>query len=299
MKENIFINNSLKISITNVCNYDCSYCSNEGQTHENKEYIDLNFIKQLCENIQKEEIYTRRVNITGGEPLLHKQLIEIVKEFAKVSECIALNTNASLLNKEKILELKNAGVSALKIGIDSIVGEQTKPCMKNTKNYVDIVKENIVFAKEVVPDTSLDVVLSEFNIDKMESIIEFIVSNKLNNSIFIELVQDDFWNNGNIPNKGIDFEVLLELLKKQNENLNYSYNEKKGLYSIKMAEDVTVFYALDYCTLKLCGSLCTRINSKGEMVPCIKEGIGIKLDLNKEIGTQISEANKKSFCNIN
>ena len=60
---------------------------------------------------------------------MHKQLIEIVKEFAKVSECVALNTNASLLNKEKILELKNAGVSALKIGIDSIVGEQTKPCL--------------------------------------------------------------------------------------------------------------------------------------------------------------------------
>lgn len=188
MKENVFINNSLKISITNVCNYDCSYCSNEGQTHDSKEYIDLKFVKQLCKKILEENIYVKRINITGGEPLLHPKLNEIVKEFAKVTECVALNTNASLLNKEKIIQLAKDGVTAFKIGIDSFSGKMTKPCMNVTKNYLDIVKDNIIFAKEIIPDTSLDVVLSEFNSDTVEEVISFIIEHKLNNSIFIDLV---------------------------------------------------------------------------------------------------------------
>ena len=218
MKKGIFINDSLKISITNVCNYDCSYCSNEGQEHTEKEFLDIDYVKKLCNSIKNEEIYVRRVNITRGKPLLHPQLIEIVKCFSDISEQIAINTNASLLSKEKIFELKNAGTTSLKIGIDSIEGNLTKPCMKCTKNYVDIVKQNIILAKDIIPDTSLDIVLSDFNIDKMDSIIDFIITHKLNNSIFIELVQEDFWNNGVIPNRGMEKEELIELLKKRNGN---------------------------------------------------------------------------------
>lgn len=299
MKENVLINNSLKISITNVCNYDCTYCSNEGQTHDSKEFIDLKFVKQLCEKILEENIYVKRVNITGGEPLLHPKLNEIVKEFAKVTECVALNTNASLLTREKITQLAKEGITALKIGIDSVSGKMTKPCMNMAKNYLDIVKDNIIFAKKIIPDTSLDVVLSEFNKDTVDEVIRFIIEHKLNNSIFIDLVQEDFWKNGIIPGKGIEVEHLLELLRKQADKIDVTYNEKKGLYSIIINENINISYALDYCTLKLCGNLCTRVNSTGEMVPCIKEGKGIKLYLDQNIEEQIVEANKKSFCNIN
>lgn len=299
MRENVLINNSLKISITNVCNYDCTYCSNEGQTHNSKEYIDLKFVKQLCEKILEENIYVKRVNITGGEPLLHPKLNDIVKEFAKVTECVALNTNASLLTKKKIIQLAKDGVSALKIGIDSVSGKMTKPCMNMTKNYLDIVKDNIIFAKEIIPDTSLDVVLSEFNKDMVDEVIKFIIEHKLNNSIFIDLVQEDFWKNGIIPEKGIEVEHLLELLRKQANKIDVTYNEKKGLYSIVINDTINIAYALDYCFLKLCGNLCTRVNSMGEIVPCIKEGKGIKLYLERNIEEQIVEANEKSFCNIN
>lgn len=61
----------------------------------------------------------------------------------------------------------------------------------------------------------------------MDSIIDFIITHKLNNSIFIELVQEDFWNNGVIPNRGMEKEELIELLKKEIKNLELAIIKKK------------------------------------------------------------------------
>lgn len=100
-KISCLFNDRLRISITDACNYKCFYCSNEGQDHGQCNMISLNFLYRLFEKIQDENIYVKKLNITGGEPTLHPDLMEILHASCKISENVTLNTNGSLLDKKR------------------------------------------------------------------------------------------------------------------------------------------------------------------------------------------------------
>lgn len=67
----------------------------------------------------------RRVRITGGEPLLHPQLLEVVGAIANIDgvEDLALTTNGTRL-AERALALRKAGLQRLNVSIDSLVPER-------------------------------------------------------------------------------------------------------------------------------------------------------------------------------
>ena len=87
------------------CFLHCNWCFNKNNLTNTLLTYD-SAIRIIEENRE----FITSVCLTGGEPLLHPKLKEIVREFANRTECVALNTNASLLKYEKILELKKYGV---------------------------------------------------------------------------------------------------------------------------------------------------------------------------------------------
>ncbi len=100
---------SIEIAITYACNFKCPGCYAEDlkttkPTMLSKEMV-LGFIKKYK---------PMHVNITGGEPLLHPQIYEIIREIPK-SVVVSIVTNGSLLNEEKIKKLKKAGLNTIQI----------------------------------------------------------------------------------------------------------------------------------------------------------------------------------------
>jgi len=300
MRKSIFATDALRISITNTCNFDCIYCSNEGQQHNEGQYLNIEFIKAFCRKIKNENIYLRRVNITGGEPLLHPELFYIIHEFAQVTDNVALNTNGSLINKNKLKNLVKYGVNTIKIGIDNIVGVEAKPCLSiQNINNPEHLKRNILLCKQYIQDTSLDVVLSSANAMTIDSVVKFVINNKLNNTLFIELIQSDFWNNGIIPDKGLSFQELLQILIKNSNKLNYSFNSERGIYNVIINDKLHVFYTLDYCKYNLCNNLSMRVNSNGEFVSCVKENIQTPIDLCGSLINQVNNIKRDYSCRQN
>ena len=103
IKNRLFINDKLRVPITNCCNFSCFYCHNEGQLHKQESsFMSLDFIKGLKSFITKNNVYINELNITGGEPLLHPNLLEIVALLKNVSNNLCIITNGSLLTKQKI-----------------------------------------------------------------------------------------------------------------------------------------------------------------------------------------------------
>ncbi|PKG55146.1 GTP 3',8-cyclase MoaA [Shewanella sp. Choline-02u-19] len=110
----------LRMSVTDVCNFKCTYCLPDGYRPDGKpKFLDLNEIEHLVSAFS--EVGTQKVRITGGEPSLRKDftdIIRIVKDNEKI-KTIATTTNGYRLAKHA-QEWYDAGLRRINISVDSL-----------------------------------------------------------------------------------------------------------------------------------------------------------------------------------
>ena len=111
----------LRLSITDACNFRCVYCLPNGYSRQKdaEDYLSVSEILNLTQAFS--ELGTWKVRLTGGEPTLRRDLLDIVRAVASVNGIrkVALSTNGNRL-KSLARPLFQAGVSALNISIDSL-----------------------------------------------------------------------------------------------------------------------------------------------------------------------------------
>ncbi len=117
---------SLRISITDRCNLRCAYCMP-------KEVFGFDYPHlRRAETLSYEEIArltrlfilagVRRVRLTGGEPLVRKEIEKLVTMLARLPdlEDLALTTNGIALSRQKARSLRDAGLRRLTISLDTL-----------------------------------------------------------------------------------------------------------------------------------------------------------------------------------
>lgn len=119
--------NYLRISVTDLCNLRCKYCMPENgidkKCHEqilrNEEIIEI--VRVMS------ELGITKVRITGGEPLIRKGIVDIIKEINELEgiEEIVMTTNGELL-EDMAEELKVAGLDRVNISLDTFDPEKFK-----------------------------------------------------------------------------------------------------------------------------------------------------------------------------
>jgi GTP 3',8-cyclase len=115
----------LRISVIDRCNYRCPYCMPEevyGDAHEflpRKDWLTSGELKRLAGLFLK--LGVNKLRLTGGEPLLRRDLGDIVRGFAVLDglEDLALTTNGSRL-AARADELKAAGLKRITVSLDSL-----------------------------------------------------------------------------------------------------------------------------------------------------------------------------------
>jgi cyclic pyranopterin phosphate synthase len=112
----------LRVSITDRCNYRCVYCrtGNEGALYSDLPLADyLRLVKVFV------GLGIEKVRITGGEPLLRKGVVELVRDLAQLRTLdgrpldLAITTNGHLLS-DLALPLKQAGLSRITVSMDAV-----------------------------------------------------------------------------------------------------------------------------------------------------------------------------------
>jgi len=106
---------NLRIAITHKCNLRCIYCHGEGEVSPREE-MTAEEIKRICNAFHNLGI--KKVKITGGEPLLRKDIVEIIQSMPDFKE-ISMTTNGSFLS-EKAYELAEAGLSRVNVSLDTL-----------------------------------------------------------------------------------------------------------------------------------------------------------------------------------
>ena len=105
---------SLRISLTRKCNLKCLYCHEEGELRSAQPYeisvAEIAKIARICHN----EGVTK-VKFSGGEPLLRKDLSEVIKALPPFKD-VSMTTNGQLL-EERIGDLK--GLDRINVSVDT------------------------------------------------------------------------------------------------------------------------------------------------------------------------------------
>ncbi len=113
---------SLRISITDKCNFRCTYCMPESGI-ELKPHSALLHYEQICAIVaEAATLGISKVKITGGEPLVRKNIEELVRQIAVIPGItdLGMTTNASLLTLKKAQILRQAGLMRLNISLDTV-----------------------------------------------------------------------------------------------------------------------------------------------------------------------------------
>lgn len=107
----------MSIAVSDICNADCYHCSYfNGMHHEDKKKLDFEELKDLIH--QGQELGASVLNFVGGEPLLRKNICEIIKCVDKNLSSTVIFTNGWAL-KEKANSLRGAGLDGVYVSIDS------------------------------------------------------------------------------------------------------------------------------------------------------------------------------------
>jgi GTP 3',8-cyclase len=114
----------LRISVTDRCNFRCTYCmpkevyGRDFQFLERSQLLSFDEIHRLVRIFRGHGI--EKIRITGGEPLVRRQLEKLIELLAREPDLdLTLTTNASLL-KQKARLLKDAGLKRVTVSLDSL-----------------------------------------------------------------------------------------------------------------------------------------------------------------------------------
>lgn len=113
--------NYLRISLTERCNLRCTYCMPENgvKLTNNEKLLTSNEIINLVKFFARKGV--DKVRFTGGEPLVRKDCVDIIREVNKIDgiKKIAMTTNGIVLSR-KLNDLKEAGLNQINISLDTL-----------------------------------------------------------------------------------------------------------------------------------------------------------------------------------
>lgn len=114
----------LRVSVTDRCNYRCSYCMPEELGAEltfatKSEVLTFEEIERIVTRFA--ELGVRKVRLTGGEPTVRKGIVELVGRIKRIPdiEQVVMTTNGHLLD-ELAVPLAEAGLSSVNVSLDTL-----------------------------------------------------------------------------------------------------------------------------------------------------------------------------------
>jgi MoaA/NifB/PqqE/SkfB family radical SAM enzyme len=123
------------------CNLDCGYCN---------EYDGVSK-PVLLEEMKKRldilaDMGTSIITISGGEPLMHPELDEVIRHIRRRGMIAGLITNGFYLNKERIERLNEVGLEHLQISIDNVAPDEvSKKSLKTLDGRLEMLAQYAVF----------------------------------------------------------------------------------------------------------------------------------------------------------
>lgn len=271
-------NEEIRISLTNKCNFKCFFCHQEGINIENKISLDK---EQLLRILKQCKINNyRNITLTGGEPLINKDLIELIFKFCKENKYnpnIKIITNGFFID-ENFIKVLNLYKHYLKLNISfHSVDEQIFNKITKTNNKYNKVLEGIDLLLLNNINFRLNyLMLKDINdsYEQVKSLVEFGIKKQIKQITFLELLDTK---ENNIFEKYVksynDIKKSIEYVCKDIGHLKVEFENSKKIRYILSKNNKKIILEVFKLTCSIGCKKCLKIKDKsigpdGKYYPC-------------------------------
>ncbi|MDQ7044911.1 MAG: GTP 3',8-cyclase MoaA [Sulfurimonas sp.] len=269
----------LRVSVTERCNFRCTYCMPEKPFSWVPKENLLTF-EELFEFMKVAiDEGVKKIRITGGEPLLREGLDKFIKMIYdyEPSVDLAMTTNAFLL-KGAAQRLKDAGLKRINVSVDTLIPEVAKDIAG--KDVLKNVLEGVDEALHVGLKVKVNMVpMKTVNAQEIVSVLEY--CKERNMSIrFIEYMENKF---AAKEIQGMKSPELLAILREKYEFTDDGFDGSSPSHYYTMKDGyrfgIIEPYEDDFC--KKCNRI--RLTAEGNLIPCLyfDEAMSISASIKK------------------
>lgn len=262
----------LRISVTKNCNFRCLYCMPNTPENIDESLIPLPLMLEFLKIAM--DFGVRKIRITGGEPLLRKDLSDFIAGIYRYKNDVevALTTNGYFL-AQNAKRLKEAGLKRINVSLDGL--DSAKIALISKKDALKSVLDGIFTAKDVGLKIKLNMVpLKNINDSEMIDMLYFALENGFLLR-YIEYMSNSFANSAITGLKGDEILAILssefsfKMLSKEHFGPAKLYEITQSKRGLK-GDTSNVFgiiapHSDDFC--QSCNRI--RLTAEGVICPCL------------------------------
>lgn len=264
----------LRISVTDRCNFRCRYCMPEEIFGRDYSFLSNDKILSFDEIERITRIFVslgvRKLRITGGEPLLRKDLPKLIQRLNEIDgvEDIGLTTNGSLL-KKFASDLYKAGLSRVTVSLDSL-NEERFSYLNGNRSKVKTVLAGIQAAAEAGMKIKMNMVVQKGkNEQDIVQMAEYFKENKhiLRFIEYMDVGNFNGWELGEVVSKQEIVEMIHKVMPLERIEANYPGEVATRYRYVGSEEEIGIISSV---TDSFCSS-CTRarISAEGKLYTCL------------------------------
>jgi radical SAM protein with 4Fe4S-binding SPASM domain len=261
--------------ITSACNLSCKHCrASENISCSSTLHPSFNAYKRIIIEFAKNEVFM--VGVTGGEPLLHPYIFDILNELKKNNLSIILYTNATLINDKNAKMLKEilSNDDIVHVSLDG--GNLESNDLQRGKGTFDKVLFALDCLKEHEIKVRLNIVPTIFNVDSIEDLCEIAIEKNVSEFGASPLMTIGRAKTGELaPNIRKLFDVEIRVAERlKNSGVNYIGGISGNISNFLEIPELFDFgiYKLEreISSVKICdaGNRKIFIDALGDVYPC-------------------------------
>jgi len=255
---------SIRISVTQRCNLNCFYCHREGEDYQQKGEMTPEEIQKIVAIAASFGL--GKVKLTGGEPLLRKDILDIVTKIHETPGIkeVSMTTNGTLLS-EYAYSLKKAGLARVNVSLDTLIAEKFRQI-----TGVDSLKA-VTLGIEKAKDAGLHpvkvnmVLLKGLNEHEVSEMIDFAKKNDVILQIIeLETPVESEW----YRRYHASLDAVEHLLEGMAESISIRKMHHRKKYHLKGGGEVEIvkpMHNTEFCSH--CNRI--RVTSDGKLKPCL------------------------------
>lgn len=161
---------AISLEITGQCNLSCVHCYMDSKK-DNADDLTFAELKKLFDQVEKYFGKKVAIQITGGEPLIRKDIFEILEYLKKRQFKVSMATNGTLINSENIKQLEKL-LSSVAISLDG--KEASHNCVRGAKVYRHSIRGIELATRSKIPLVMVKTAVCKKNLHELEEIYKLL-----------------------------------------------------------------------------------------------------------------------------
>ncbi|HVP24013.1 MAG TPA: GTP 3',8-cyclase MoaA [Conexivisphaerales archaeon] len=257
---------AVRIAVTPECNFDCVFCHNEGFQGKARTLMTPVEIGRVTKVLL--DFGVRKVKLTGGEPMMRPDIIDIVAEIgALLPDDLGMTTNGTKV--ENLAEaLKDAGMKRLNISLHSLKEDRFKWITSSVRLKETLAAISRAVECGLTPVKLNTVLLKGYNEDELWDIIAYAESLGGGDRVIVQLIELVPVDLGFYRTYHYDLGIVEEELKEKASSVYVRELQRRPQYTLPngvRVEIVRPIHNVDFCM----ADNRIRVTHDGRFKPCL------------------------------